>query len=94
MPGCTRQQKMFWKYCRFRRILSTLCVKSPKYDVAAAFYIILLNLKPLSRKICFVELGYYEEIPKEEENTITRQNFLISNMPSGKCRVFLKEQIH
>ena len=62
MPGCTRQEKMFWKYCRFHRILSTLCVKSPKYDVAAVFYIILLNLKPLSRKICFVELGYYEEI--------------------------------
>ena len=90
MPGCTRQQKMFWKCCRFHRILSTLCVKSPKYDVAAVFYI-HINLKPLSRKICFVEQDYYEEIykrPKEEENTITRQNFLISNMPSGKCRVF------
>ena len=62
MPGCTRQQKMFWKCCRFNRILSTLCVKSPKYDVAAVSCIILLNLKPLSRKICFVELGYYEEI--------------------------------
>ena len=41
--------------------------------------------------LCGIRLLWRDyKLPKEEEDTITRQNFLISNMPSGKCRVFFK----